>query len=156
HKAGGSPWRLAEIEPNTCFVGISFYREIAESNPRLRTSMAQAFTSSGDGYVLRGNAFEWKESHRERSPHLDEKSAATLLRDVLDLYQKQNRGARPNRIVVHKTSKFWEEELAGFEQACELVPRKDFIAFGSKGIQFYRPGLFPPLRGSWVKFSDTE
>jgi argonaute-like protein implicated in RNA metabolism and viral defense len=118
--------------------------------------MAQAFTSSGDGYVLRGNAFEWKESGRERSPHLDEKSAAALLRDVLGLYQKQNRGARPNRIVVHKTSKFWDEELAGFEQACELVPRKDFVAFGSKGIQFYRPGLFPPLRGSWVKFSDTE
>lgn len=156
HKAGGSPWRLAEIEPNTCFVGISFYREIMEHNPRLRTSMAQAFTSSGDGYVLRGNAFEWKESGRGRSPHLDEKSAAALLRDVLGLYQKQNRGARPNRIVVHKTSKFWDEELAGFEQACELVPRKDFVAFGSKGIQFYRPGLFPPLRGSWVKFSDTE
>jgi hypothetical protein len=29
HKAGGTPWRLADIEPGTCFVGISFYRELA-------------------------------------------------------------------------------------------------------------------------------
>src|SRR5208283_1996229 len=24
HKAGGSPWRLAELEPGVCFVGVSF------------------------------------------------------------------------------------------------------------------------------------
>lgn len=156
HKAGGSPWRLAEIEPDTCFIGVSFYKELLGQNLRLRTSMAQAFTSSGDGYVLRGNSFEWDESRQGRSPHLDEKSAAALMRDVLDLYRRQNQDSLPNRIVVHKTSKYWDEELAGFEQACELVPRKDFIAFGSKGIQFYRPGIFPPIRGSWAKFSDTE
>jgi len=27
HKAGGIPWRLANIEQGTCFVGVSFYRE---------------------------------------------------------------------------------------------------------------------------------
>jgi hypothetical protein len=156
YKAGGSPWRLADIEPNVCFVGISFYREVSEENPRLRTSMAQAFTSSGDGYVLRGGSFAWNPSHRERSPHLDERSAAALMRDVLDLYRRQNRGSLPSKIVVHKTSKYWDEELAGFEHACEIVPRKDFVAFGSKGIQFYRPGIFSPIRGIWVKFSDTE
>src|SRR5690606_21860487 len=49
HKAGGSPWRLAEVDPGVCYVGISFYREILEANPLLRTSMAQAFTAAGDG-----------------------------------------------------------------------------------------------------------
>jgi hypothetical protein len=129
HKAGGSPWRLADIEPNVCFVGISFYREVTENNPRLHTSMAQVFTSSGDGYVLRGNSFEWNLSSRQRSPHLDEKAAAALLRDVLDLYQRQNQGSLPSRMVVHKTSRYWDEELAGFEQACELIPL---------GFEFFR------------------
>ncbi len=54
HKAGGAPWRLAELEPGVCFVGISFYKEMLEENPRIRSSMAQAFTAAGDGYVLRG------------------------------------------------------------------------------------------------------
>lgn len=32
----------------------------------------------------------------------------------------------------------------------------DFIAFGSRGIQFYRGGDYPALRGTFVKFSDSN
>ncbi len=156
HKAGGSPWRLAQIEPGVCFVGISFYRELRETNPLLRTSMAQAFTSAGDGYVLRGNSFEWDESRQGKSPHLDEKSATALMQAVLDLYQRQNRGSLPTRIVAHKTSRFWDEELAGFKDACQYVPRRDFVSLGWRGIQFYRTGDYPPLRGAYAKFSATD
>jgi len=156
HKAGGSPWRLAQVEPGVCFVGISFYREITESNPRLRTSLAQAFTSAGDGYVLRGNSFEWDEQRKGRSPHLDQNGAAGLMREVLDLYTEQNRGSIPSRLVVHKSSRYWEEELAGLMDASQYVPRRDFVALGGRGIQFYRTGDYPPLRGSYVKFSDIN
>ncbi len=154
HKAGGSPWRLADMEGGTCYVGISFYKELG-ATPFMRTSMAQAFTASGDGYVLRGNPFEWDQG-KSPSPHLDQAMAAALLRNVLELYQRQNRGSLPSRIVVHKTSRFWEEELAGFQEACQLVPRKDFIAFGSRGLQFYRTGIYPPLRGTYIKVSETD
>jgi len=92
----------------------------------MRTSMAQAFTAAGDGYVLRGHTFEWDEKERGRSPHLDKRLAAGLLREVIELYRKQNRESLPTRIVVHKSSRFWDEEIAGLEEACELVPRHDF------------------------------
>jgi hypothetical protein len=118
--------------------------------------MAQAFTAAGDGYVLRGGTFEWDERRQGKSPHLDKQLAASLLRDVIELYQKQNRGSLPTRMVVHKSSRFWEEELAGFEEACELVPRRDFVALGSRGLQFYRKGDYPPLRGTYVKFSEAD
>jgi hypothetical protein len=154
HKAGGSPWRLAELQPGTCFVGLSFYRELLGENPAMRTSMAQAFTSAGDGYVLRGNTFEWNQ--QGPSPHLTKDLASGLLRDVIQLYQRQNRGSLPTRIVVHKSSRFWEEEIAGLEEACEIVPLKDFVSLGQRGIQFYRTGDYPPLRGTYVKFSDTD
>jgi len=156
YKAGGIPWRLAEVEPGVCFVGVSFYREINKENPRIRTSMAQAFTASGDAYVLRGNSFEWDDSEHGRSPHLNGEAATAIMRDVLDLYQRQNRGSLPSRIVVHKTSRYWEEELGGFEEACRLVPQRDFVSLGWRGIQFYRPGDYPPLRGTYVKFSDSD
>lgn len=156
HKAGDSLWRLAEMEPGVCFVGISFFKEILEKNPRIRTSMAQAFTSAGDGYVLRGNSFEWDESEHGKSPHLDQGAAAALMQKVLDLYKGQNRGSLPSRIVVHKTSRFWDEELAGFQDACQYVPRKDFVTVGWRGIQFYRIGDYPAIRGTYAKFSDTD
>lgn len=156
YKAGGTPWRMAEVDAETCFVGVSFYREVLESNPRLRTAMAQAFTASGDGYVLRGDSFEWIKSPREPSPHLSAQSAADLMRDVLKLYRDQNKGAPPKRLVLHKSSRFWEEELDGFTDACRELPQRDFIAFGHRGMQFYRPGQYPPVRGTFIKFTDTE
>lgn len=155
HKAGGSPWRLADIDPGVCFIGISFYRELSDASPHLRTSLAQAFTAAGDGYVLRGNSFQWDET-RERSPHLDRKSAKALLDNVIQLYQRQNRGSLPARIVLHKSSRYCEDELAGFNEACHSVPRRDLVAIGGRGIQFYRAGDYPALRGTFVKFSDTN
>jgi hypothetical protein len=156
HKAGGSPWRLADVEPGICFAGVSFYKDILGKNRRMRTSMVQTFTAAGDGYILRGNTFEWDESKWGKSPHLDQKSAAAIIRDVLELYKAQNRGSLPSKIVVHKTSKFWEEELTGFKDGCQSAPLKDFVALGGRGVQFYRTGNYPPLRGTYIKFSDTD
>jgi hypothetical protein len=156
HKAGGSPWRLADIDPGVCFVGISFYREVLEANPAIRTSMAQAFTAAGDGYVLRGSSFEWNEQAEGRSPHLSRQMAAALLQDVIELYKRQNRGSLPSRLVLHKSSRFWEEELTGFAEASQSVPQHDFVAFGSHDIQFYRTGDYPALRGTYVRFSEEE
>lgn len=156
HKAGGTPWRIANLEPGICFVGISFYKEIHGDVGALRTSMAQAFTSAGDGYVLRGKSFQWDEKSKGKTPHLDRQSSFSLIQDVIELYKQQHKGSLPNRIVVHKTSRYWKEELDGFKAACELIPQKDFVALGHRGIQFYRLGDYPALRGTYIKFSPTN
>lgn len=156
YKAGGTPWRLAEAESGVCFVGIAFYRELSERGHLLRTAMAQAFTSSGDGYVIRGNTFEWDPDKDGRTPHLNADSAAGLLRQVLELYRRQNRGADPRRLVIHKSSRFSEGELLGFRQASQSIPRADYLAIGNRGIQFFRSGLYPALRGTYVRFSQTN
>ncbi|MFL3663673.1 MAG: argonaute/piwi family protein [Flavobacteriales bacterium] len=155
YKAGGTPWRLKEIDHNVCFVGISFYRDIHEKNTKMHSSMAQSFTAAGDGYVLRGKTFEW-DITKGRSPHLTRESAKELMEQVIQLYKQQNKGSLPGRIVLHKTSKFWEDELEGFHEACQNIPETDFVAFGYRRIQLFRPGNYPPIRGSFVKIADDN
>lgn len=156
HKAGGAPWRLAQLDPGVCFVGISFYKEILSERPRLRTSLAQMFTAAGDGYVLRGKSFEWDEEEFGRTPHLDQAHAAYLAQEVVTLYKRQNDERLPSRLVLHKSSRFTDEELTGFKDGCGSVPRVDFVTIGWRGIQFYRPGKYPPLRGTYVRFDDRN
>lgn len=156
YKAGAAPWRLAEVEPGVCFVGISFYRELSSGDLRMRTSLAQMFTAAGEGYLLRGSTFPWDETRKGKSPHLDGDSANALIRNVIQLYRAQNRGQTPTRLVVHKTSRYWPDELAGFQEACQEVPSKDFVTLGQRGIQFFRAGDYPPLRGTYVKFSPSN
>lgn len=156
HKAGGSPWRLSNIDPGTCFIGISFYRELGSRNPRMRSSLAQAFTSAGDGYVLRGNSFEWDEEAFGKSPHLDHISAASIVKDVIELYQRQNRGSLPSRVVIHKSSTYTDDEREGFENATKNIPQTDFVSIGWRKIQLYREGIYPTIRGTYVKFTDSN
>lgn len=154
HKADGHPWRLADAQPGTCYVGVSFFREFTENH--LRTSLAQAFTHTGDGFVLRGKPFEWDRS-QGFSPHLSETNAHDLLTEVINLYQRHRGGnLRPDRVVIHKSSRFSPEEVRGFRKALQNIPFWDLVAFGKRGTQFLRLGLYPPLRGSWVRFDDTN
>jgi hypothetical protein len=152
HKADGHPWRLADAKPGTCYVGVSFFREFTENH--LRTSLAQAFTHTGDGFVLRGKPFEWDRSQGP-SPHLSAANARDLLSEVIEVY-KRHRDVRPERVVVHKSSRFSAEELQGFKEALQTIPFWDLVAFGKRGTQFLRLGQYPPLRGTWVRFDDTN
>lgn len=152
HKADGHPWRLADAQSGTCYVGVSFFREFTQNH--LRTSLAQAFTHTGDGFVLRGKPFQWDRSQGP-SPHLSAANARDLLNEVIEVY-KRHRNVRPERVVIHKSSRYSSEELQGFKEALQSVPFWDLVAFGKRGTQFLRLGHYPPLRGTWVRFDDTN
>ena len=78
------PWRLSDVIEGSCFVGISFFHEDEARSSTLRTSVAQAFTERGEGFVLRGNSFDWdRRKTGEGAPHLNEEQARALLENVL-------------------------------------------------------------------------
>lgn len=153
YKANGKPWRLAKLRQDTCYVGISFYRDKLSFNRDIQTSMAQIFTHDGQGLVLRGTEVYVDEKTKE--PHLSEKQAEELLAESIKKYiEKACRP--PSRIVIHKSTLFTKAESDGFNKAIGTVKR-DFVTVSKKkGIRFMRKGSYPVLRGTVISLTDRE
>ena len=153
YKAHGRPWRLAKLTVGTCYVGVSFYRNLRNPNLNLETSMAQIFTHSGEGFVLRGSDVTVDEETRQ--PRLTKTQANDLMTDSIDKYSKKV-GNPPNRIVVHKTSLFSEEEKEGFDEAIGNL-KKDYVAISKDtDLRFLRTGKYPILRGTMIQLMTNQ
>lgn len=150
YKSNGIPWRLPKNinKPPACFVGISFYR--SRDRDTLQTSLAQMFDELGNGVILRGQPVEQKD---DRQPHLSEADASKLLTSALNEY-KFIMGNFPSRLVLHKSSKFNDEEIRGFEAAAQnfYISNLDFVTIHDSSIRLFRDAMYPPLRGSMIEF----
>lgn len=154
-KVEGLPWGPTGLTPGTCYVGISFFRPLGESSS-LRTSVVQAFDEHGEGLVLRGHQFHWDEEKYGKSPHLPEEQAKELIDMVLEKYKLENEQL-PQRMVIHKTSRFEPEEQDGFQQALKGVSRFDLVSLcPTSEIRLLRAGQYPPLRGTVFHVGDVS
>jgi hypothetical protein len=152
-KIDGLPWGPTALPPGSCFIGISFFRPLGESSS-LRTSVVQAFDENGDGLVLRGHRFPWNEEKDGKSPHLSEQMADQLIEMVLRRYEEE-RKQLPQRVVVHKTSRFEPAERKGFESALSRVKRFDLVSLHPvSDVRLLRAGRYPPLRGTVFTVGD--
>ncbi|MGA2504990.1 MAG: hypothetical protein ABSG01_12940 [Anaerolineales bacterium] len=157
-KAGGIPWGPTGLLPGTCYVGIGFYRALGSNQSTMHTSLVQAFDEHGDGLVLRGPEFNWNYEEDSRSPHLNQEQASTLINYVLDRYQ-QEMHQTPQRIVVHKTSKYWPEERVGFKESLRnRVERYDLMSIDTHQsvVRLLIANKYPPLRGTRFTVGDTD
>lgn len=151
YKAGNVPWSIEGLPANTCFIGLAFYKEAREPDSTMRTALAQVFSQGGDGLVLRGERGIVDEQGDKR-PHLTRESAERVVRRAIELYS-QHYGQRPGRIVIHKTSRYSEEERDGFLQGLGDIGAYDFVALERRGLRFFRVGQEPPIRGTVVELA---
>ena len=151
------PWRLVDVLEGSCFIGVSFFHDDEARSSTLRTSVAQAFTERGEGFILQGDSFEWDPKREvERSPHLSRLDAKKLLERVLQTYTDQLGGQPPRKVVLHKSSRFTPEERSGFEDALANVSHYGMITIQRRGIFCLRPGNKATLRGTAIDFGDKR
>jgi len=146
YKAGGVPWRLPPTGPDTCFVGISFHHFRTTQRAIVRSSLAQAFSSDGEGFAIRGEGVPI-EPDQGRNVHLTEEQAFELARNVLAEYELRTGGA-PLRVVLHKTSYFDEAERAGFKEALKDTPIVSMVTLVPSLFRLLRYGAYPPKVGT--------
>jgi len=155
YKAGGVPWRLTRTstELTVCYVGVSFYRSLDKQ--ALLTSVAQVFNERGEGVVVRGGTATI--SKDDRQAHLPERHAYELLKNALASYWETHK-TNPARIVIHKSSRFDNEETQGFAEALRErgIAMYDLLWVSNTTTRLYRVGPYPPLRGTLLTLDDLE
>ena len=156
YKATGTPWKLAEIDDDTCYVGISFYNDIGEYNKTVRASIAQVYMRTGESQVIRGRPFDWDQVKYGRNVHLDASEMANLISDSIELFRRQ-RNRPPKRVVVHKSTRFSDEEIAGCASSCENIDELDIvnIADYTKFRAYHVGEDYPVVRGTVIS-NDSE
>lgn len=155
YKAKGVPWKLAELEPGTCYAGISFYRECSpEGKQFMRAGVARIFLATGEALILKGDPFEWSDPDLRAQPHLNYEQAVALQDKIITEYIKTHKKP-PERVVLHKSSAFTPEEKNGF-LATDVVEQIDLLTLTQSQMSWYREGTYPTVRGNVFRVSESE
>lgn len=147
YKAGSMPWQPASLPKNTCFVGISFHHLKKRSGSLIYASLAQAVASEVEPFALSGATID-HDQRRDRQPYLKAAQAKALITEVLNEYRSVA-GVTPDRIVLHKTSRYQPEEIEGFLEGVRgVVPSCDLIWIRPTPFRIVRKGYEEPWRGT--------
>jgi hypothetical protein len=168
-KAGGVPWKLADADPETAYIGISYAVRPKETDkPRFVTCCSQVFDADGSGLEFVAYDTRDAEVHRE-NPFLSQTEMFRVINRSMDLYRGRHAGRSPRRVMIHKSTEFKNDEIKGCFEALPLCESVDLIQVVEdvswRGIHMdedkRKPGhgvaaRYPVRRGSLISLTDRE
>lgn len=161
YKVGGPPWRLSNVRPDVCYIGL-VYKVVPNRPASERVCCgAQMFLGTGEGVVFRGHLGPW-DSVRDGEHHLDKKTAQLIINEVIESYREEN-GRQPKEIFIHGKTRFTDEEWAGFKAGAHGVETLSAIQIRkSNDVKLFRDkteeseGKHNLLRGTALITSDRS
>jgi hypothetical protein len=167
-KAGGVPWKLADTEVDTAYIGLSYsVRPLESDRPRFVTCCSQVFDAEGSGLEFVAYDAHDVEVQRE-NPFLSQTEMFRVMSRSLDLYRRRHAGRSPRRVMVHKTTEFKPDEIDGCMEALHLCESVDLIQViedvnwrgikisGSRHARKGNPAGYPVGRGTVVGLSPFD
>ena len=154
YKAGGVPWRLHQSGPETCFVGITFHHFRTTKRHIVRSSLAQAFSSEGEGFAIRGTGVP-SDRDPSRNTHLSEEQDYELAGSIIQEYKKRT-GGTPVHVVMHKSSYFDLSEQSGIRVALIDIPLVELVTLVPSPFRLLRLGTYPPKVGTFCTINDAR
>ena len=161
-KASGVLWHPLVLDDETAFVGISY----AKSNKKgICIGCSQLFDSTGTGIRLILKKLD-DPQYIGKNPYMKRDEARTTISKLREEYYKCDPVAKLRRIVIHKTTPFTRQEIAGFTEALEGIADVELLQI--QGYSPYRavkylikegkpiPNGFPIERGTTIKLSNDS
>lgn len=126
-KTGGVPWKLADTDEETAYIGISYaVRPVESDRPRFVTCCSQVLDAEGSG--LEFVAYDAREVEVQRdNPFLSRTEMFRVMTRSLELYRRRHAGRTPRRVMVHKTTEFKRDEVDGAMEALHLCEAVDLV-----------------------------
>lgn len=169
-KAGGIPWKLADVDPETAYIGLSYAVRAPQSGrPRFVTCCSQVFDAEGSG--LEFVAYDAHEVELQReNPFLSQAEMFRVLTRSMDLYRRRHAGRSPRHVIVHKNSEFKKQEVDGAMEAFHLCEAVDLVQIvqdviwrgirieqdGNRNGKKGTPAAYPISRGTVIGLSGKE
>lgn len=149
YKAGGKPWKLADIRSDVCYVGLVYKKDDRGKNPRNACCAAQMFLTTGEGIVFKGAIGPYY-NDKTGEFHLKKKDATTLIKLVIETYKSIHDGKPPKELFIHAKTSFDNIEWSGFKE--ELPEETNLVGVTIKedgNFKLYKDdGRYAMLRGT--------
>jgi argonaute-like protein implicated in RNA metabolism and viral defense len=161
-KSGGILWRPYILNADTAFVGISY---AISKEKGISVGCSQLFDASGTGLRLLLRKIK-DPQFIMKNPFMKVDEARQMMSTLREQYYKSTPASSLNRIVIHKTTFFTQDEIKGFTQALEgiedieLLQIQEFTSW--RGIRYknidVRNGVYnySMKRGTVVQLSDDK
>lgn len=160
-KAGGVPWTIADADPETAHIGVSYaLRAPDATRPRFVTCCSQIFDAEGRGPEFIAYDAEDVDVKRD-NPFLSRTEMFRVMARSMDLYRRRHAGRSPRNVVVHKTTEFKRAEVDGCFDAFQLCDSVDLVQVvedvGWRGVRIEEdvqgrrqgvPASYPVARGT--------
>ena len=142
-KAGGVPWRMESVQPDTVFIGVSYATRKEAGVPRYVTCCSQIFDAEGIG--LEFIAYETEASKVTilgKNPFLTREQMRAVMARSLSLYLDRHPGRVPRRVVVHKNTEFKGLEIEGAFDAFASIEEVELVQIQEtrwRGVRLIAP-----------------